>query len=148
VPEVTFPDGTLVRSSALVDRMANAAWRGYGLYLDARWAPTWPAEVVDWPDLGTPLDDRDATAAIERAFERARRGVNVEIGCLAGRGRTGTVLACMAVLAGVGVDGSVEWVRHRLAGAVETSAQQAWVDGFAARVARRRAALGCRTATQ
>jgi hypothetical protein len=147
VPEVTFPDGTLVRSSALADRMANAAWRGYGLYLDARWAPTWPAEVVDWPDLGTPLDDRDATAAIERAFERARRGVNVEIGCLAGRGRTGTVLACMAVLAGVPVDGAVEWVRHRLAGAVETSAQQAWVDGFAARAARRRAALG-RTATQ
>jgi hypothetical protein len=65
VPEVTFPDGTLVRSSALADRTANAAWRGYGLYLDARWAPTWPAEVVDWPDLGTPVDDRDATAAID-----------------------------------------------------------------------------------
>jgi hypothetical protein len=147
VPEVTFPDGTLVRSSALADRAANAAWRGYGLYLDARWAPTWPAEVVDWPDLGTPVDDRDATAAIARAFERAHRGVTVEVGCLAGRGRTGTVLACMAVLAGVGVDDAVAWVRHRLAGAVETSAQQAWVAGFATRVDGRQAAPG-RRATQ
>jgi hypothetical protein len=142
VPEVTFPDGTLVRTSALADRTVNAAWRGYGLYLDARWAPTWPAEVVDWPDLGTPVDDRDATAAIDRAFEQARRGVNVEIGCLAGRGRTGTVVACMAVLAGVSEDGAVEWVRQQLPGAVETSAQQAWVHRFAARVDARRAAPG------
>jgi hypothetical protein len=142
VPEVAFPDGTLVRTSALADRTVNAAWRAYGLYLDARWAPTWPAEVVDWPDLGTPSNDRDATAAIERAFEQARRGVNVEIGCLAGRGRTGTVVACMAVLAGIGEDGAVRWVRQQLPGAVETSAQQAWVGRFAARVDAHRAAPG------
>jgi len=142
VHEVRFPDGTLVRASALEDREANAVWRGYGLYLDARWAPTWPAAVVDWPDLGTPVDDRDATAAIEHAFEQARLGVNVEVGCLAGRGRTGTVLACMAVLAGLPGDAAVDWVRHQLPGAVETSAQEAWVLGFAARLRDRRAAPG------
>ena len=144
MPEVRFPDGTLVRASALGDRAANAAWRGYGLYLDARWAPTWPAAVVDWPDLGTPVDDRDAIAAIEHAFEQARRGSNVEVGCLAGRGRTGTVLACMAVLAGVPADAAVAWVRHQLAGAVETSAQEAWVHRFAARVRGRGTAPGHR----
>jgi len=138
--EVRFPDGTLVRASALGDREANAAWRDHGLYLDARWAPTWPATVVDWPDLGLPVDDRAATAAIVDAFERARRGANVEVGCFAGRGRTGTVLACLAVLAGVGADEAVAWVRHRLPGAVESSAQEAWVRGFAARVTPRDAA--------
>ena len=133
--EVRFPDGTTVRAAALAEREVNAAWREHGLYLDARWSPTWPAELVDWPDLGTPVDDRAATGAVVRAFDRARAGVHVEVGCLGGRGRTGTVLACMAVLAGIPVDAAVGWVRqHHLAGAVETSAQEAWVRGFALRV--------------
>lgn len=133
--EVRFPDGTIVRGCALADRDRNAGWRGRGLYLDTRWAPTWPAELVDWPDLGTPVHDRAATGAIVRAFDHARAGVAVEVGCLGGRGRTGTVLACMAVLAGVPADGAVAWVRrHYLAGAVETSAQELWVGGFARRV--------------
>lgn len=142
VRELRFPDGTRVRASALAERKINAAWRDHGLYLDARWAPTWPATLVDWPDLGLPVDDRAATAAIVDAFERARRGSHVEVGCLAGRGRTGTVLACLAVLAGVSADEAVPWVRHRLPGAIETSAQEAWVRGFATRVAERDAAPG------
>ena len=44
---------------------------------------------------------------------RARRGELVEIGCLGGSGRTGTVLACMAVLAGVPPAEAVDWVRTR-----------------------------------
>ena len=133
--EVHFPDGTRVRASALAERAANATWREHGLYLDARWAPSWPATVLDWPDLGTPSSDREAAAAITDAFERARRGERVEVGCLAGRGRTGTVLACMAVLAGIPADGAVGWVRARLPGAVETSAQEAWVRRFATQLA-------------
>ena len=132
--QVRFPDGSVVRAAGLSEREVNAGWREHGLYLDARWAPTWPAEVVDWPDLGTPGDDRAATAAIVRAHRLASSGVHVEVGCLAGRGRTGTVLACLAVLAGIPADEAVAWVRrHHLPGAVETAAQEAWVRGFADR---------------
>jgi protein-tyrosine phosphatase len=139
--EVRFPDGTIVRAAALDEREVNAAWRRYGLYLDARWSPTWPAEVVDWPDLAIPTDDRAATRAIQHAFELAAAGVNVEVGCLAGRGRTGTVLACMAVLAGVPAPSAVAWVRrHHGPGAVEGSAQEAWVLAFAERAVRARRA--------
>ncbi len=133
--EVRFPDGTVVRAAALEEREVNAAWRQHGLYLDARWSPTWPAQLVDWPDLSTPGDDRVATEAIQHAFALAAAGTHVEVGCLAGRGRTGTVLACMAVLAGVPATDAVGWVRrHHVPGAVEGSAQEAWVLAFAERV--------------
>ena len=56
------------------------------------------------------------------------------MGCLGGSGRTGTVLACMAVLAGVPGDEAVAWVRGAYrAQAVETPEQEAWVLWFASR---------------
>jgi hypothetical protein len=132
--EVSFPDGVVVRGAAVTDRETNADWRDYGLYLDARWAPTWPATVLDWPDFGLPTSDADAIRAIEEAFDRARAGRNVEVGCAGGRGRTGTVLAGMAVLAGVAAPDAVTWVRDRYdPRAVEGSAQEAWVLDLALR---------------
>ena len=81
-----------------------------------------------------PADDERAAAQIEGAFARARAGERVEIGCLGGRGRTGTVLACMAVLAGVPATEAVAWVRaHYRPEAVENDAQAAWVLWFAHR---------------
>ncbi len=56
----------------------------------------------------------------------------MEVGCLGGSGRTGTVLACMAVLAGVPPAQAVPWVRSAYRPeAVETAEQEAWVQWFA-----------------
>lgn len=129
---VRFPDGSRVRAVSLADRRVDDAERTYGLYLDARWAPTWPADVVAWPDFGLPQDSQVAARQITDAFLRARRGELVEIGCLGGSGRTGTVLACMAVLAGVPRAEAVPWVRAAYRQeAVETAEQEAWVQWFA-----------------
>jgi Swiss Army Knife protein, DSP-PTPase phosphatase domain len=131
---VTFPDGSHVRASSLADRREDDPERAYGLYLDARWAPTWPADVIAWPDFGLPVDPTVAAQQITDAFLRARRGELVEVGCLGGSGRTGTVLACMAVLAGVEPAEAVPWVRAAYRReAVETADQEAWVLWFAAR---------------
>jgi hypothetical protein len=131
---VTFPDGSRVRASSLADRREDDPERAYGLYLDARWAPTWPADVIGWPDFGLPVDPTVAAQQITDAFLRARRGELVEVGCLGGSGRTGTVLACMAVLAGVEPAEAVPWVRAAYRReAVETADQEAWVLWFAAR---------------
>lgn len=130
--EVHLPDGAVVRGAALASRETNRDWRGWGLYLDARWSPTWPAELIDWPDLGIPTDDVAAADTIRRAHLRAVDGTHVEVGCLGGLGRTGTVLACFAVLAGIPSDDAVAWVRRAYAPfAVESSAQEAWVLWFA-----------------
>jgi hypothetical protein len=129
---VTFPDGTRVRASSLADRIADDPERAYGLYLDEQWAPTWPADVVAWPDFGVPVDSDVAARQIADAFVRARGGELVEVGCLGGSGRTGTVLACMAVLAGVPQTQAVAWVRDAYRPqAVETAEQEAWVAWFA-----------------
>ena len=106
----------------------------FGLYLDSRWEPTWPASNVDWEDFGLPRDPEAAAGQIEDAFARAKAGSCVEIGCEGGLGRTGTALACMAVLAGVPADGAVAWVRANYdARAVETDEQREWVLWFARR---------------
>jgi hypothetical protein len=129
---VVFPDGTAVRASGLAARGAEAC--DFGLYLDARWAPTWPAAVVEWEDFGVPRDPDAVAAAIRDAFARARAGETVEVGCAGGLGRTGTVLACMAILAGVPTQDAVAWVReHYDERAVETPAQEAWPLRFAER---------------
>jgi hypothetical protein len=131
---VTFPDGSRVRASSILDRRVDDPERSFGLYLDARWQPSWPADLIEWEDLGLPEDADSAARMIEAAFMRARRGELVEVGCLGGIGRTGTVLACMAVLAGVPPVKAVAWVRDAYkTEAVETAEQEDWVRWFADR---------------
>lgn len=71
----------------------------YGLYLDDRWQAPWSHDHLAWPDFDVP-DPQAARDALVSLLERARQGQAVEIGCLGGHGRTGTALACLAVLAG------------------------------------------------
>lgn len=134
--EIRFPDGTIVRGCGLAARDENQGWRDFGLYLDAQWRPEWDAVVLEWPDFGVPASQADADQAITMAFRMAREGKHVEIGCLGGVGRTGTVLACMAVLAGIRGDQAVEWVKEAYSPyAVEEDEQETWVLGFAERTA-------------
>ena len=103
-----------------------------GLYLDEGWDPPWPATILAWPDYGVPTDQEAAARAIRMAFEAAQSGRRVEVGCAGGIGRTGTVLACMAILAGVPLDESIGWVRANYhPDAVETEDQRRWVLWFA-----------------
>lgn len=87
----------------------------------------WPHRWVSWPDFRTPASTGDALAALGEAYERAATE-RVEIACAGGRGRTGTGLAAIAVLAGVPSDDAVAWVRrHYHPHAVETPWQRRWV---------------------
>ena len=126
---VTFPDGTRVLASGWLERKPGEPHPDFGLYLDPQWTPIWPATLLDWPDFGVPSQPAVAVAEIKSAFERARAGQRVEVACVGGHGRTGTVLACMAVLAGVAVPDAVEWVRWTYCRrAVQEPAQQYWVE--------------------
>lgn len=129
--EVRFPDGTIVRGSPASARDPHDGWRTFGLYCDPCWEPTWPAETIDWPDFGVPTDPIRAAEQIVAAWQRARRGERVEIGCIGGMGRTGTVLACMAVLSGIPAEDAIAWVRAAYhPHAVETAEQERWVTWF------------------
>ncbi len=130
--DVILPDGTRIRASSIFDRIEDDPARDFGLYLDARWDPTWPSDTIDWRDFGLPSDGKRAAAQIREAFVRARTGEAVEVGCLGGLGRTGTVLACMAALTGLDAPSSITWVRRNYRPeAVETAEQEEWVTWFA-----------------
>ena len=137
IVDVEFPDGTRIRALPISERRERDDQRDFGLYMDKRWQPTWPAEVIPWCDFGLPADHERAAVQIEDAFNRAQAGQNVEIGCRAGLGRTGTVLACMAFLSGVPADEAISWVRENYdPGAVETREQEDWVCWFTRRFAK------------
>ena len=133
---VIFPDGTRVLASGWLQRKVGEPTPDFGLYLDPQWTPTWPAVMLDWPDFGVPRDRDVADEQIRGAFERARAGERVEVACVGGHGRTGTVLACMAILAGVPAAESVEWVRSTYCRrAVQEPSQQYWIERFSERLA-------------
>jgi hypothetical protein len=129
---VTFVDGTIVVGSRFLvdDPYQPDDPPTFGLYFDEHWAPPWDHAHLPWVDFGVP-DAAALRAALEGVLERARRGERVEIGCLGGHGRTGTALACLAVLTGTPPGEAVAWVRATYCEtAVETSEQQAFVSSF------------------
>jgi protein-tyrosine phosphatase len=111
----------------------------FGLYLGTWWLRrrrgggiTWPHTWISWPDFGLPLHPAAARAAIIDLHARAGRGERVEVACGGGTGRTGTVLACLATMDGLGPDEAVAWTRaHHRPRAVETPWQRRWVHAFA-----------------
>ena len=127
---VALPDGTAVTAVSFdaAEPYDRDHLPDFGLYLDRRWDPPWPHAHVDWPDFGVPADASAVIAALGSLLDRARAGDQVEVGCLGGHGRTGTALACLAVLTGVLPDAAVAWVRTTYCDhAVETAEQAAFV---------------------
>lgn len=85
---------------------------------------------IRWPDFGLPSDRRDAVDALREAWLRTA-DERIEIACGGGRGRTGTALACIAVLDGVPAEHAVRFVRtHYDRRAVETPWQRWYVARF------------------
>ncbi len=83
-----------------------------------------------WPDFRLPRDRAAAAAALREAWAWAGTD-RVEIACGGGQGRTGTALACLAVLDGVPSTEAVAWVRaHYRPRAVETPWQRWYVQRF------------------
>jgi hypothetical protein len=143
---IALPDGTLVRGRGRREPFPDGPLPDFGLYLGrppdrprrmllrrrVTWRPDWPAEWIDWPDFRTPRDAGAAATKIVEAYQRARSGERVEIACTGGTGRTGTVIACMAVLAGHPAGDAVAWTRsHYRPRAVETPGQRRWIAWFA-----------------
>ncbi|HEY3263008.1 MAG TPA: protein-tyrosine phosphatase family protein [Pseudonocardiaceae bacterium] len=144
---IMLPDGTPVRGRGLRAPLPPGPLPSYGLYLSRLgrlgrprwpwrgqgWRPDWPAEWIDWPDFRIPGDGPTAAAAITHAYRLARAGERVEVACAGGTGRTGTVIACMAILAGHSAEDAVGWTRrYYRPRAVETPGQQRWIARFAA----------------
>lgn len=127
-----LPSGRLVRGRALRRPLPDGALPDFGLYLlDREPEPTgWPSRWVRWPDFLLPRDRIAFTSGLHELLDRAGSG-RVEVACAGGSGRTGTALACLAVLDGVPAGDAVGYVRrHYSPRAVETPWQKRFVRRF------------------
>ncbi|MET9001816.1 protein-tyrosine phosphatase family protein [Amycolatopsis sp. NPDC004169] len=135
---VEFPDGTRVHGRGLGRPRPDEPTPDFGLYLGTSrlrrkhgGGITWPHEWITWPDFLLPTNPADAREKIKALHERAKTQ-KVEVACYGGAGRTGTVMACLAVLSGVPAEEAVTWVRANYhERAVETPWQRGWVKSFA-----------------
>ena len=128
-----LPSGRLVRGRGLRQPVPDGPEPAFALYLLGRWPPhvAWESRWVRWPDFRLPTDRGAAAAALREAWARSA-GERVEIACHGGKGRTGTALACLAVLDGVPGHDAVAYVRaHYQRHAVETPWQRRFVARFA-----------------
>ncbi|MCO8303586.1 protein phosphatase [Streptomyces sp. RKCA744] len=127
-----LPSGRLIRGRGLRHPLPEGPLPTFALYLRGRRPPAveWEHRWVRWPDFWLPSDRRAAAGALREAWERAG-DERVEVACGGGQGRTGTALACLAVLDGVPGQEAVAYVReHYSRRAVETPWQRRFVTGF------------------
>jgi hypothetical protein len=127
-----LPSGRLVRGRGLGRPLPSGPVPEFALYLLGDQPPPvpWEARWVRWPDFRLPADRGDAREALREAWERAATE-RVEVACHGGNGRTGTALACLAVLDGVPSRDAVAYVRQRYSPrAVETPWQRRYVTRF------------------
>jgi hypothetical protein len=129
---VRLPSGRLVRGRGLRQPPPAGQPPTFGLYLLGKPAPPFPWESrwLRWPDFGLPADAAALVPALAEAWERAE-SERVELACAGGRGRTGTALACLAILDGVPRQEAVAFVRaHYDRRAVETPWQRLFVSNW------------------
>ncbi len=106
----------------------------FAVYLLGKTPPKveWENRWLRWPDFRLPADRRCAREVLYEAWKRAATE-RVEVACGGGRGRTGTALACLAVIDGVPPAGAVAFIRrHYDRHAVETPWQKRYVARFTA----------------
>jgi protein-tyrosine phosphatase len=133
-----LPDGAWVRGRGLRHPLPDGPVPDFGLYLGSgrlrrrhEGRLPWAHEWIDWPDFLLPRDRDEAVRRIRALHRRAREGAAVEVACGGGVGRTGTVISCLAVLAGLGPADAVTWTReNHHPRAVETPWQRRWVSRF------------------
>jgi hypothetical protein len=127
-----LPSGRLIRGRALRRPLPAGPRPSFGVYLTGRPPPEpgWEARWLRWPDFRLPADHGAAVTVLTEAWWRAGTE-RVEVACGGGRGRTGTALACLAILDGVPGAEAVAYVReHYHRRAAETARQRRYVAGW------------------
>jgi hypothetical protein len=129
---VELPSGRLIRGRGLREEVSPALIPDFGLYLQAKFPEevTWPNRWVRWRNFWLPADREDAQDAFQETWRRAALD-RVEVACSGGRGRTGTALACLAILDGMSPQQAVDFVRENYnSKAIETPWQRRFVMQF------------------
>jgi protein-tyrosine phosphatase len=88
--------------------------------------------IVDLSEPGAEFERRWLSAGLA-ARKLLQEGRNVLVHCRGGRGRAGTVAACLMIELGISPREAIRKVRAARHGAIETSGQERYVSRYAAR---------------
>ncbi|MDA3628953.1 protein-tyrosine phosphatase family protein [Saccharopolyspora oryzae] len=124
-----LPSGRSIRGRGLSKPLPAGPQPDFAVYLLGKQPPQveWESRWLRWPDFRLPADRAEARQVLREAWERAEHE-RVELACAGGKGRTGTALACLAVIDGVPAAEAVAYVRaHYDPRAVETPWQKRYV---------------------
>lgn len=136
----TFSDKT-VYLSAVRDREKKPNSKPTaGLYLDNQWVVgqvfasdrgTSGAKIMylAWPDMGV-VGMSQVHQACRWAKHKIEGGSRLEIGCIGGHGRTGTMMACIMVYYGWNTRDAIHSVRGYCSKAIETEKQEKMIEEF------------------
>jgi protein-tyrosine phosphatase len=127
-----LPSGRLIRGRGLRQPLPPGPTPTLAVYLLGKTPPAvaWESRWLRWPDFWLPSDQAQAREVLHEAWEGAMTQ-RVEIACGGGRGRTGTALACLAVIDGVPANEAVAFIRrHYDPHAVETPWQKRYITRF------------------
>ncbi|MGW8556761.1 protein-tyrosine phosphatase family protein [Streptomyces tubercidicus] len=130
---LSLPSGRLIRGRGLRRPLPAGPASAFAVHLLGKQPPEvpWESRWLRWPDFRLPSSHTEARTVLRTAWARAD-AERVEIACAGGRGRTGTALACIAVLDGVPAAEAVDFVRRNYdPRAVETPWQKRYVRRFA-----------------
>ena len=127
-----LPSGRVIRGRGLRYDTRPESAPDFGLYLlgarprEMDWESRW----LRWRDFWLPSDPVDFADALQEIWVRAA-SERVEVACGGGRGRTGTAMACLAIIDGVPPIEAVAYVRtHYAPRAIETPWQRRFVVRF------------------
>ena len=129
---IVLPSGRAVRGRGLRRPLSPGPTPDFAVYLLGH-EPTpvpWPYTWLRWRDFWLPSDVEAARETLLDAWARSPHE-RVEVACGGGHGRTGTALACLAVVDGIPPSDAVEYIRqHYDRRAVETPWQRRFVARF------------------
>ncbi|MFC0624090.1 protein-tyrosine phosphatase family protein [Kribbella deserti] len=127
-----LPSGRPVRGRGLRKGLPPGQEPTLGIYLLGKTPPpvSWESRWIRWPDFRLPADRLEARRIMTEALERLADD-RVEFACGGGKGRTGTALACLAILDGLPASEAVAFVRtHYNRHAIETPWQKRFINTF------------------
>lgn len=137
--KIHFANGVTVQATSLSqDRLRKGDTPDFAIYLDSGWRSDGMCIMLPWRDFGLPTVGYNMVRyAIQEAYDWAEAGAIVEVGCIGAHGRTGTVLACLAVLsdAELSPTDAIKFIRTSFCShAIETRDQEWFVAWFHAQI--------------
>jgi protein-tyrosine phosphatase len=88
------PDFGFYLAKSLWEAKLSHIWTNGSYLKSVAQTRSYPALVVDWLDGSAPRPEL-LTQLVNIALSKMRHGKRIDIGCNAGHGRTGTLLACL-----------------------------------------------------